>query len=295
MRLIRGGPLPKDHPDYALATRIEAALERRVPRGKKIRVELPMLIRKAIDEVIDAPRTGRVYASELEKTEKTYIGTKVEILVRNFLRLPKGILDLKIDDHDVDVKTTLGQTWMIPREAVGKSCILVASDEPRRTCFFGIFLAKVEYLTRSPNQDKKVSVSVFGHQNIHWVFDDESYPPSIWSQIGEAKTQAIMRGISGTERVAMLFRQVQGTPIHRDTVQAVAQQKDYMKRLRTNGGARDVLADEGIAILSGKFDASLIKKLGLETLTRDQFISFKPIDSSQLNVLKASKRFREFK
>ena len=43
------------------------------------------------------------HASELEKTEKTYIGTKVEILVRDFFRLPKGILDLTIDGLDVDV------------------------------------------------------------------------------------------------------------------------------------------------------------------------------------------------
>ena len=68
------------------------------------------------------------------------------------------------------------------------------------------------------------------------------------------KTRAIMRGASGNERIAELFRVAQGVAVHRDIVQAVAQQKDYMKRLRKNGGARDTLADEGIAILSGKYD-----------------------------------------
>lgn len=285
MRIIRPGPLPADHPDYALVKRIESALNRRVfPKGN-IRKDLPMLIRAAIDEVIDTPRTGRVFAGELEKTEKTYIGTKVEILVRNYFRLPKGILDLNIDGLDVDVKTTLGQTWMIPREAVGKPCVLVASDEPRRTCSFGIAVAKPDYLRRGLNQDKKTSFSAFGHTNIHWLFDDAVYPRSFWSEIGEAKTHAIMRGISGTDRVASLFREVQERPIHRDDVQAVAQQKDYMKRLRKNGGARDVLVRENIAILSGKFDYLLVKKLRLPLLTGDEFISYSPKNSNETEIL----------
>jgi hypothetical protein len=83
--------------------RIESALVRQARGLDRLKAELPVLIRQAIDEVVDAPRTGRVHSRELEKTEKTYIGTKVEILVRNFFRLPKGILDLTIDGMDVDV------------------------------------------------------------------------------------------------------------------------------------------------------------------------------------------------
>lgn len=135
-----------------------------------------------------------------------------------------------------------------------------------------------------------MSVSVYGHRNVHWIFDDESYPPSFWSQIGEQKTHAIMRGISGTERVAALFREVQRIPIHRDIVQAVAQQKDYMKRLRKNGGARDKLKTENIALLSGRFDKALIEKLKLTALTPDQSISFSPVDSSEYLLLKRSSK-----
>jgi Restriction endonuclease NaeI len=52
-------------------------------------------------------------------------------------------------------------------------------------------------------------------------------------------------------------------------VQAVTQQKDYMKQLRKNGGARDALAGEGIVILSGSYDNLLIAHLGLERTGRD--------------------------
>jgi len=103
MRPIRHPPLTPAHRDYAVVKRLESALLKEAGGLEKLKQELPALIRAAIDEVIDAPHTGRVHVSELEKTEKTYIGTKVEILVRDFFRLPKGILDLTIDGLDVDV------------------------------------------------------------------------------------------------------------------------------------------------------------------------------------------------
>lgn len=286
MRVICHPPLTPEHRDFAIVKQLEFALAKQAGGLERLKEELPALIRAAIDEVIDTPRTGRVHANELEKTEKTYIGTKVEILVRNFFRLPKGILDLTIDGLDVDVKNTLGETWMIPREAVGKPCILVASDEVKHTCFFGIFVAHLDNLTAGLNQDQKRSVSAVGFASIHWILIDEPYPPSFWSGLGEKKTHAIMRGGSGNERIETLFLEVQRIPVHRDIVQAVAQQKDYMKRLRKNGGARDTLADEGIAILSGKYDSPLIVLLGLPTTGRDEFISFKPTSVDDIAMLR---------
>ncbi len=285
MRVTRHPPLTIDHRDYDVVKRLESALARQAGGYEKLQQELPTLIRAAIDEVIDTPRTGRVYATELEKTEKTYIGTKIEILVRNFFRLPKGILDLRIDGLDVDVKNTLGSTWMIPREAIGKPCILVASDEDRDTCFFGIFVAHLENLTAGLNQDQKRSVSAAGFSNIHWILIDEPYPPSFWSKLGEHRTHSIMRGKTGNERIESLFRLTQKMPIHRDIIQAVAQQKDYMKRLRKNGGARDTLAREGIAILSGKFDATIAAELNLPALTKDEFISVAAASDEQRQLL----------
>ncbi len=286
MRLIRHPPLTIEHRDFEVVKKLESALSRQAGGYEKLQQHLPILIRAAIDEVIDTPRTGRVHASELEKTEKTYIGTKIEILVRNFFHLPKGILDLRIDGLDVDVKNTLGDTWMIPREAVGKPCILVASDEDKHTCFFGIFVAHIENLTAGVNQDQKRQVSAHGFSNIHWILIDEPYPDSFWSRLGEQKTHSIMRGESGNERVETLFRVVQGVPIHRDIIQAVAQQKDYMKRLRKNGGARDKLAGQGIAILSGKYDSGLIAILGLPRLTADEFLSVHPISDEEERMLR---------
>jgi len=285
MRVILSSPIEPTSPDYTVVKAIEAELVREAKGLANLKRDLPILIRQAIDEVIDSTRTGRVYASELEKTEKTYIGTKVEILVRNYFHLPKGILDLRVAGYDVDVKNTLGQTWMIPREAVGKPCILVASDEGKRNCFFGIFVAHLHNLTNGTNQDKKRSVSAAGASTIHWILVNEPYPTSFWGEIGEPKTQAIMRGKTGNERVETLFRQVQRKIVHRDILQAVAQQKDYMRRARKGGGARDKLAKEGIAILGGKYHSGLIADLGLPKATKDEFISIQPITEEEWDIL----------
>ena len=47
-------------------------------------------LREAFDEVIDGARTARYRIEQLEKTEKTYIGTKVEIVLRDGLELERG-------------------------------------------------------------------------------------------------------------------------------------------------------------------------------------------------------------
>jgi plasmid stabilization system protein ParE len=81
-------------------------------------------IRQSIDEVLDGPRTGRWDFDQLEKTEKTYVGTKLEIVVRTALGLEPGPkLDLEVDGIDVDVKWGMNSGWQIPREAVDQLCL----------------------------------------------------------------------------------------------------------------------------------------------------------------------------
>ena len=48
------------------------------------------VVRRGIDEVIDGGRTGRWSIDQLAKTEKTYIGTKIEHLVLNEFEIPRG-------------------------------------------------------------------------------------------------------------------------------------------------------------------------------------------------------------
>lgn len=80
------------HPDFLLLSAIAADLEARAGGAGRIVQEVPELLREVIDDVIQTPTTGRRSYDELEKTEKTYIGTRVEIMLRALLSLPRGRL-----------------------------------------------------------------------------------------------------------------------------------------------------------------------------------------------------------
>ena len=76
-------PLPAGHADSETIQSLCFEIEKLSKGWVNFALEVPRRLREALDEVIDTPRTGRFTLSQLEKTEKTYIGTKVEILVRD--------------------------------------------------------------------------------------------------------------------------------------------------------------------------------------------------------------------
>ena len=116
--------------DQALLAHLERVLRSSVDDPDGIVGATAQLIRRAIDEVIDAPRTKRLVLSQCEKTEKTYLGTKIEILFRDAIGQPKGaFLDLDLGGVDADIKHSIGTAWMIPREALGKPCVLITENE----------------------------------------------------------------------------------------------------------------------------------------------------------------------
>lgn len=136
-------PLDLAHVDYADLNRLETNLIDAVGGWQAFEEKLRGFFRSAIDEVIDTARTGRFFFADLEKTEKTYLGTKFEIILRDWLGVPKGVkLDLLIGGDEVDVKTTTSAQqggWMIPPEAFGELCILIKVDEFRRFAILDLF------------------------------------------------------------------------------------------------------------------------------------------------------------
>jgi Restriction endonuclease NaeI len=275
------------HPDFNVLTEILDQLNLLAGGVGKLAEQVPELLREVIDDVIQTPRTGRRSYDELEKTEKTYIGTRVEIMLRALLTLPRGRLDTVVAGHDTDIKHTMANNWMIPGEALGHACILVAADEERARCNLGLFVARLEYLTSGANRDAKKSISSVGFANILWIFADQPYPPNFWRTISAASVDRIVAGRSGNERVMALFREVQRVPITRETVEGVARQKDFMRRIRADGGrgTRDLLAKEGILLLSDTYDSLLIRALGLPT---GDFVSYAPKTMEEIMIARAA-------
>lgn len=247
------------------------------------------LIRRAIDEVIDAPRTKRLVLSECEKTEKTYLGTKIEILFRDAIGQPKGeFLDLELGGVDTDIKHSIGTAWMIPKEAVGKPCVLISENEITARFNLGVIICRPENLTAGGNRDQKLQVSASGRDRAIWLAKDEPYPRNIWQGFDRTLLNLINSHRGGARRVAELFRNLQNTPIPRSAIAAIAAQLDPLKRVRANGGARDLLRQEDIAILWGSYDRALLIALERAPILSDEFISLKPKNERERALLRAA-------
>ncbi|TMP28907.1 hypothetical protein CWC00_20285 [Pseudoalteromonas rubra] len=233
------------------------------------------ILRNALDEVIDMPRTNRYSIDELEKTEKTYIGTKVEIVFRDTFGLGKGRkLDLLIGEKEVDVKNTIGSNWTIPSEAVDEICILLLSNDSKSFFQFGLIICRDRVLNKGKNRDGKRTISKEGKNEILWLVKDGQLPRNFFLHLSDSARREILEPRGGSTRLANLFRRFQNELIGRRLVECVAQQKDYMKRIRGNGGARDILALEGLTVLWGgnREDKAKLENLGFTGVTTEHFV-----------------------
>jgi len=286
--LVERIPLESDHQDYFDLSALEENLITAVGSWGQFEERLRGFFRSAIDEVIDTSRTGRFFFSDLEKTEKTYLGTKFEIILRDWLDVPRGIkLDLLIGGEEVDVKSTTSAQaggWMIPPEAFEELCILIKVNEAEAICDFGLARARAAYLRSGSNRDAKTSFSAEGRKNIWWMAKGYQYTQNFWSLTSQSDRDEIMRG-GGTRRIATLFERFQGVPVSRVQIEAVAAQDDFMKRIRRNSGARDILSPKGIAILYSENDADIMRRLGLRFGKRE-FVSYTPVNEEEVALLR---------
>lgn len=273
-------PPPAGHQDYdVLKVIVDALLGAAGGEGnlKKIMADIA---RDNIDRVIQTPKTGRRLYTDLQNSEKTYIGTAVEIDLRSALSLGRGEnMDLEIAGHDVDVKFSQGKGWMIPPEAVGKACVLVTASDIINRYSLGVIVAREEYLNKGKNRDGKRTINAKQRVNIWWLIQNEEYPRNFWLDVPREVVERISKGKSGNDRATIFLREVLDRPFNRKIVADVGEdQEDFMRRFRGDAGAkngtRDTLLKEGILAVHGhrKKPRALMKKFGIE-LRHDQFVS----------------------
>ena len=78
----------------------------------------------------------------------------------------------------------------------------------------------------------------------------------------------------GAVRAATFFQENLNKRVHRSVIQSLLwDQADYMKRLRENGGARDILRPLGIVLLGGRFDSDEASQLGLAPIGKDEMMA----------------------
>lgn len=209
------------------------------------------VLRNTIDQLLNGEVTGRYDWNTLYKTEKTHAGTLVEINLQREFQFADGIdMDYQISNIDVDCKYSQQfGGWMIPPEAIDHLCLLVWANDAKSRWSAGLLRIREEWLNQGNNRDLKLTVKSRHRNQILWLWHDARLPENTLLHMNPDDRTAVFSYSSGQTRLNELFRRAQQRRIGRNVVRTVAQQKDYMKRVRGNGGARTALQDEGILII----------------------------------------------
>jgi hypothetical protein len=250
-----------------------------------------MVLRETLDQLYDGVHTGRYRWDQLYKTEKTHCGTLVEINLQREFKFDDGFsMDFLIDGVEVDCKysQSLGG-WMIPPESMGHVCLLVTANDEQANWSLGAVRIHDSILTKGGNRDAKRSITAQGRKQIHWIHQKSPLPPNVLLQLPRLVVDEIMAMPSGQQRVDQIFRVAQEKIIGRGVVATLAQQNDYMKRVRYNGGARSRLQLEGIIIL-GHYDEhrSIAQTLEVPMPDRGESVSVRvaPADGQERDVVR---------
>lgn len=285
-------PIVADPPalDSDISTRMQKIkwdLVHRVGTEEQFARRVGIIIRSSVDYVIDAPTLYRYSMDDLEPDEKTAIGKRIERLLRFHLHLPKGKrLDIQLAGEEVDIKTTMGKNWMFSRSSHGFINMLIAYDENNATYRLGLAYVHTEHLG-AHNRDQKQSLKSEHKENIYWILKDQPYPENFLARQPKPILNQIISQKTGMKRVIQLLRVANGVPIPRHVICSVANQKDPLRRTRSNGGARDILWGEGILVLSGTYECDRhIAKSALNVeLAEDETLTFSTVDARMTSQL----------
>ena len=270
------GQLPYDDAEiYA----VEAELYSIDPTGDRVAA----VLRDTLDQLYDGQHTGRWRFEQLHKTEKTHMGTLVEInLHREFNFADGNVTDYEIAGAEVDCKYSMNfGGWELPPEVMGHICLLITASDTNSSWSAGLLRIEESYLRARTNRDSKRQLTASSRANIHKLWPDHGrlqeniflhLEPQLRARIFDARGR---RGAqNGQARTNELFRVVQRKIIRRAELATVAQQDDFMKRARGNGGARTQLRAEGILVLGHQDNDPLVAAaLGLAVPKKGELIS----------------------
>jgi hypothetical protein len=247
------------------------------------------VLRDTLDQLYDGQHTGRWDFAQLFKTEKTHMGTIVEINLQRAFKFADGKhMDYSIAGVDVDCKYSMSAVWQLPPEVMGQIALLVTADDTRSFWSAGLIRVEEQWLNPGKNRDAKRTLSKFGRSRIrplwahHWFLAPNLFltlDSEVRERIFSAKAR---RGSAhGQARTNELFRSVQGVIIRRAELATVAQQDDFMKRARGNGGARSNLQPEGIVVLGHQEnDPRVARDLGLPVPRKGELISARVVPAA---------------
>jgi len=252
--------MPED--EAAVKTAVSDALQRGAA-GKLLVDYFNDLIRRGLDEVIDGARTGRCELNQLDTTEQTYVGTKLEILLRNDLQMPRGNRDIVLAGHDTDVKWSKEYArWMIGPENRNELCLGICLRDSDSFAV-GLFVPTDTRLTRGKgNRDGKKSLLAKARdEDVFWVVERAPLRPNFVAALSHTQRAYIFKGGSIQERVRRLAEAFPMQLVPRSAIATVAMAPDGdpMRRLRQDKHNVDGL--RGMRLLSTRQQGREIRQL----------------------------------
>lgn len=262
-------------------------------------------LRDSLDEVLDGQRTGRWAYQHLTKTEKTYLGTAVEVNLTKEFAIGNGTdLDWSIAGLDIDCKFSkdLGG-WEIPMEMylcadhgeregpANQAAIVTWMNDDTRQWAAGVVRITDERLrwkrerdtngdrVRAYNRDNKRKLSDDAKSEVYWLWGglQTDLPTNLLRHLDDEARDRILtaslprRTSSGQQRLNQLFREVRDQIVGRQTVLTVGQQDDSPRRAR---GARKHLRAEGIVVLGHlRAHPHIARALGMPAPVQGEWIS----------------------
>lgn len=259
-------------PELAL---VEADLRERAGRSDStVTARFGRIVRQAIDEVVDGPRTGRWSTGQLGREEKAYIGTKVEIITRSELELePSDRGDAVAVGVDFEIKWSGSGQWMIGPENFGRICLGYGLNPAGGAFSVGLFRARTELLRPGRNRDRKTSLLASAlASDVHWFVRGAPLPVNFVAELPDDIRSAVFAERSAQDRVRKLAELMPMVPIPRQAFSTVARNKaDPMRRLRQDKSKVAVLGN--MRLLSWKFGKAKLEALGLQNVPKDHWVA----------------------
>ena len=197
---------------------VEAELNRLDPVGDRVAT----VLRDTFDQLYDGQRTGRWSFDDLHKTEKTHMGTLVEINLHRAFEFEDGVVtDYRVAGVQVWCwKTPFG--WMLPPEVIGHIALVITANDSTSTWRAGLLRVTPDCLRDSKRDVKKQLVAAQRYR-VRWLWGSRvaGLVPNLFHQLDDVtrgadlEAKAVRGGQHGRLRVNELFRRVQGRIVRR--------------------------------------------------------------------------------
>ncbi|MFD7644456.1 NaeI family type II restriction endonuclease [Kitasatospora sp. NPDC059795] len=218
------------HGDDVDLGEVVAEIQRRDVLGRRI----VGAVTRAMDQVVDAARTGRVLLDQLPAVELASLTAIVANHLQHALNLSDGPSSgLVVAGRQVRFRFALAPAWAVAPDESDGLFLLVEVNEAAGWWRIGVVRATPRNLA--------------GPSEIHWLYHRVELGPNVLGSMTAEERRSIAAAGLPKDQLGRLFRTVLLRPIDRRTVQAIARSEAVGSRVRD---AADRLAAEGIIVLS---------------------------------------------